>query len=169
RSPRPTRGAARPARGPRDGVPRHLRLDPAQGMGRGAVGLGGGLCARPRPAPLDLPEAHGTVFLATFDWTLRKGWDVLLSAWCDAFDSHDDVTLVLKVWATSRGIGALAITAETVADPVRRPRPPPRRVPRPVYPRRPAAGRGLAAALRRVRPARRAAPGRGVGAPAGRG
>lgn len=67
-------------------------------------------------APLELPEAHGTVFLATFDWTLRKGWDVLLSAWCDAFEAHDDATLVLKVWATSRGIGTPEIQGEILAE-----------------------------------------------------
>ncbi len=63
-------------------------------------------------APLDIPGAHGTVFLAAFDWSLRKGWDVLLSAWCDAFQAGDDVTLVLKVWATSRGIGTPEIQEE---------------------------------------------------------
>ncbi|MGD9570723.1 MAG: glycosyltransferase [Thermoleophilia bacterium] len=59
--------------------------------------------------PLDLPDAHGTVFLAAFDFSLRKGWDVLLSAWCDAFRADDDVTLVLKVWSTTAGMDAAAI------------------------------------------------------------
>lgn len=62
-------------------------------------------------APLDIPAAHGTVFLAAFDFSLRKGWDVLLDAWCTAFASHDDVTLVLKVWSTTRGMDAAAIHA----------------------------------------------------------
>ena len=65
-------------------------------------------------APLPLEDAHGTVFLAAFDWTLRKGWDVLLRAWCDAFDADDDVTLVLKVWATTRGIGTPEIQADVI-------------------------------------------------------
>ena len=55
--------------------------------------------------PCHLEDAHGTVFLAAFDWTLRKGWDVLLDAWSRAFDADDDVTLVLKVWSTSLGLG----------------------------------------------------------------
>lgn len=61
--------------------------------------------------PLELPGAHGTVFLAAFDFSLRKGWDVLLAAWCDAFRPDDDVTLVLKVWSTMAGMGAAAIRA----------------------------------------------------------
>jgi len=66
-------------------------------------------------APLPLEDAHGTVFLAAFDWTLRKGWDVLLRAWCDAFDAGDDVTLVLKVWATTRGVGTPEIQADVIS------------------------------------------------------
>lgn len=56
--------------------------------------------------PLEIPGAHGTVFLAAFDFSLRKGWDLLLDSWCTAFASHDDVTLVLKVWSTTRGLDA---------------------------------------------------------------
>ncbi|HTI32931.1 MAG TPA: glycosyltransferase [Miltoncostaea sp.] len=65
-------------------------------------------------APLPLDDAHGTVFLAAFDWTLRKGWDVLLRAWCEAFDAGDDATLVLKVWATTRGVGTAEIQADVI-------------------------------------------------------
>lgn len=66
----------------------------------------------PNAEPLDIPEAHGTVFLAAFDWTLRKGWDVLIDAWCEAFRDGDDVTLVLKTWSTSRGLSLAEIEAE---------------------------------------------------------
>lgn len=59
--------------------------------------------------PFDIPGAHGTVFLAAFDFSLRKGWDALLEAWCTSFAAHDDVTLVLKVWSTTRGMDAGAI------------------------------------------------------------
>ena len=62
--------------------------------------------------PLAVPGAHGTVFLAAFDFSLRKGWDVLLEAWCTAFADHDDVTLVLKVWSTTRGMDAGAMHRE---------------------------------------------------------
>jgi glycosyltransferase involved in cell wall biosynthesis len=61
--------------------------------------------------PLALPGAHGTVFLAAFDFSLRKGWDVLIDAWCATFSAHDDVTLVLKVWSTTAGMGPSAIHA----------------------------------------------------------
>jgi glycosyltransferase involved in cell wall biosynthesis len=53
------------------------------------------------PVPREVPGAHGTVYLAAFDWTLRKGWDVLIDAWLRAFDDGDDVTLVLKTWSAA--------------------------------------------------------------------
>jgi glycosyltransferase involved in cell wall biosynthesis len=46
--------------------------------------------------PLVAQGARGFTFLTNFDFTDRKGWDVLLDAWCDAFRSDDDVSLVLK-------------------------------------------------------------------------
>lgn len=47
--------------------------------------------------PLPLPEgSRGFTFLSTFDFTDRKGWDVLLDAWARAFGPDDDVSLVLK-------------------------------------------------------------------------
>jgi glycosyltransferase involved in cell wall biosynthesis len=45
---------------------------------------------------LELPSGRFT-FLSVFDWSLRKGWDVLLRAYCAEFAGHDDVNLVLKV------------------------------------------------------------------------
>ena len=45
---------------------------------------------RPDAAPLDIPGLRSTVFLSVFEWTLRKGWDVLLEAWAEAFDRDDD-------------------------------------------------------------------------------
>jgi glycosyltransferase involved in cell wall biosynthesis len=64
--------------------------------------------------PYPIPEAHGTVVLASLDWTLRKGWDVLLSAWCEAFRPDDDVTLVVKAWST-RGLTTEDIQEQAVA------------------------------------------------------
>jgi len=66
-------------------------------------------------APLEVPGAHGTVFLAAFDWSLRKGWDVLLRAWRRAFTPDDDVTLVIKTWST-RGLTHEDIEAALVAE-----------------------------------------------------
>jgi glycosyltransferase involved in cell wall biosynthesis len=55
----------------------------------------------PGAEPLDLwgerPRGRpGFVFLSSFDFTDRKGWDVLLDAWAEAFGPDDDVCLVLK-------------------------------------------------------------------------
>jgi glycosyltransferase involved in cell wall biosynthesis len=47
-----------------------------------------------RPLPLD--GARGFTFLSNFDFSPRKAWDRLLDAWARAFDSDDDVCLVLK-------------------------------------------------------------------------
>ncbi|MEF3274041.1 MAG: glycosyltransferase [Chloroflexus sp.] len=38
-----------------------------------------------------------TVFLSVFEWSRRKGWDVLLAAYRAAFQPHDPVVLVLKI------------------------------------------------------------------------
>jgi glycosyltransferase involved in cell wall biosynthesis len=46
--------------------------------------------------PLAIPEKSGFTFLSTFQWTRRKGWDVLLRAYLGAFERWDDVTLVLR-------------------------------------------------------------------------
>ncbi len=51
----------------------------------------------PATPPLELPGRRGFAFLANFDLTDRKGWDILLDAWADAFGPDDDVCLVLKV------------------------------------------------------------------------
>ncbi len=64
--------------------------------------------------PLTIDGTHGTVFLSSFDWSRRKGWDALLDAWVAAFTPDDDVTLVLKTWST-RGLSYAAIEAEIVA------------------------------------------------------
>jgi glycosyltransferase involved in cell wall biosynthesis len=48
-------------------------------------------------APLEKNIESGPfTFLTNFDFTDRKGWDVLLDAWAEAFDPDDDVRLVLK-------------------------------------------------------------------------
>ena len=53
---------------------------------------------RPGLQPLSIPGLRGTVFLSVFEWILRKGWDVLLSAWAKAFASDDDVCLALRTY-----------------------------------------------------------------------
>lgn len=36
------------------------------------------------------------VFLSIFEWCRRKGWDILIKAFCLAFDRHDQVILLLR-------------------------------------------------------------------------
>lgn len=52
---------------------------------------------RPGLKPLPIPCRRGFNFLSVFDWIDRKGGDVLLRAYLDAFGPDDDVALILKV------------------------------------------------------------------------
>lgn len=47
--------------------------------------------------PHPLPEARRFKLLSVFDWSIRKGWDLLLKAYLESFTSEDDVSLVLKL------------------------------------------------------------------------
>jgi glycosyltransferase involved in cell wall biosynthesis len=59
---------------------------------------------RPGLQPLPLPaEVSGTVFLSIFEWSHRKGWDVLLRAWATAFRPGEDVTLVIRAYPMNEG------------------------------------------------------------------
>jgi glycosyltransferase involved in cell wall biosynthesis len=53
----------------------------------------------PATAPLAVPGAHGTIFLAVLEWTAAGPAGRLLAQWCEAFGAADDVTLVLKTWS----------------------------------------------------------------------
>jgi glycosyltransferase involved in cell wall biosynthesis len=50
----------------------------------------------PACAPLALDGRREFNFLAVFDWTLRKGWDVMLRAFTEEFKSTEDVALLIK-------------------------------------------------------------------------
>ncbi|HEY3368234.1 MAG TPA: glycosyltransferase [Symbiobacteriaceae bacterium] len=52
---------------------------------------------RPGAPPLPLDRRKGFAFLSVFDWNWRKGWDLLLKAYCQEFRPDEDVTLYLKV------------------------------------------------------------------------
>jgi glycosyltransferase involved in cell wall biosynthesis len=52
---------------------------------------------RPGLEPLNIPGAQGFKFLSVFDWQMRKGYDVLLRAYCTEFRADEHVTLILKV------------------------------------------------------------------------
>ncbi len=50
----------------------------------------------PNCAPLRIEDARGYNFLSLFDWTLRKGWDVLIRAFVEEFTPEEDVALIIK-------------------------------------------------------------------------
>jgi glycosyltransferase involved in cell wall biosynthesis len=52
---------------------------------------------------LTLPNRRRTAFLSVFDWNERKGPDVLLRAWAQAFGPDDDVVLYLRTGTSSVG------------------------------------------------------------------
>ncbi|HEU5125172.1 MAG TPA: glycosyltransferase [Verrucomicrobiae bacterium] len=51
---------------------------------------------RPGLKPLQIQGRRGFAFLSVFEWIHRKGWDVLLRAWAEAFRADDDVCLIIR-------------------------------------------------------------------------
>ncbi len=51
-----------------------------------------------RQAPWPIPDKRSFAFLSVFDWTYRKGWDILLNAYLRAFKPGDDVSLVIRTY-----------------------------------------------------------------------
>jgi glycosyltransferase involved in cell wall biosynthesis len=101
---------------PGDWVVRANQLDeiwvPTPGEAEALVAAGvepARVCVLPEPLeldrldpvtpPLQVPGAHGTVFLACLEWAEGRGAEDLLAAWSAAFTDADDVTLVLKTWS----------------------------------------------------------------------
>jgi glycosyltransferase involved in cell wall biosynthesis len=54
---------------------------------------------RPGLSPLPIPCRRGFNFLSVFEWTHRKGPDVLLRAYLREFRRDEDVALILKTYA----------------------------------------------------------------------
>jgi glycosyltransferase involved in cell wall biosynthesis len=52
--------------------------------------------------PWPLPGGEPYRFLSVFDWTLHKGWDVLLGAFAAEFGGDPQVGLILKIWSSQR-------------------------------------------------------------------
>jgi glycosyltransferase involved in cell wall biosynthesis len=50
----------------------------------------------PTAPPLELGNKNVFVFLSVFDWTDRKGWDLLLTAYYDEFKPDENVMLLIK-------------------------------------------------------------------------
>lgn len=59
----------------------------------------------------DSPAGIGKTFLSVFDWSLHKGWDVLLRVFLSEFEDEPDVSLTLKVWS-ALGYSPQAIEAQ---------------------------------------------------------
>jgi glycosyltransferase involved in cell wall biosynthesis len=60
------------------------------------VPLGVDPCFSPEAAPLALSGSRSFVFLSVFQWSLRKGYDVLIRAFSEEFSGSDDVCLVIS-------------------------------------------------------------------------
>ncbi|HNY30897.1 MAG TPA: glycosyltransferase [Fibrobacteria bacterium] len=72
---------------------------------------------RPGLDPLPLPgNARSTTFLSIFEWTHRKGPDLLLEAWSKAFTASDDVRLVLRCYPPNQIEGDPAAWVEAKID-----------------------------------------------------
>jgi glycosyltransferase involved in cell wall biosynthesis/ubiquinone/menaquinone biosynthesis C-methylase UbiE len=59
---------------------------------------------------LRIDGAKGYNFLALFDWTLRKGWDVLLRAFAEEFHPDEDVSLIIKTHSS------MGYTVQAIVD-----------------------------------------------------
>jgi glycosyltransferase involved in cell wall biosynthesis len=51
--------------------------------------------------PWPVPGDERFRFLTLFDWTLHKGWDVLLSAFAAEFGDDPEVGLIVKTWSSN--------------------------------------------------------------------
>ncbi len=64
--------------------------------------------------PLDISEKRkGFSFLSIFEWTHRKGWDVLIKAYLEEFSGAEDVRLILR---TYQGGGVVSREKRPVID-----------------------------------------------------
>ena len=54
---------------------------------------------RPDVEPLDIPHRRGFNFLSIFEWTQRKGPELLLRAYLSEFRADEDVALIIKTYA----------------------------------------------------------------------
>jgi glycosyltransferase involved in cell wall biosynthesis len=58
-----------------------------------------------------------TVFLSVFEWSTRKGWDILLRAYRAAFESGDPVLLLLKIDCREPATNPLRELADLLPEP----------------------------------------------------
>jgi len=53
--------------------------------------------------PIKIINKKGFNFLSVFQWSIRKGWDILLDAYLEEFSAKEDVALVLKTYEARPG------------------------------------------------------------------
>jgi glycosyltransferase involved in cell wall biosynthesis/tetratricopeptide (TPR) repeat protein len=58
-----------------------------------------------RHQPLPLPDRARFNFLSVFEWSTRKGWDVLLTSYFREFSASDDVCLYLRTYLVNQPDG----------------------------------------------------------------
>ncbi len=72
---------------------------------------------RPGLPPLLAPSPDGGItFLSVFEWSHRKGWDVLLRAWAQAFGAKDNARLVLRTYPINSVEGETSAWIESRID-----------------------------------------------------
>ena len=59
--------------------------------------------------PLNIGRERGFNFLSIFEWTYRKGWDVLIRAYIEEFSPHEDVRLIIRAYQGGGVIGNNAL------------------------------------------------------------
>jgi len=64
-------------------------------------------------------------FFSVFKWERRKGWDLLLDAWWEAFAASDPVVLRLRAWKPHWEAGSPDLNQQIDAYALSKPRPPP--------------------------------------------
>ncbi len=61
-----------------------------------------------KTGPLVIGEKKGFNFLSIFEWTYRKGWDVLIRAYLEEFRPGEDVRLIIRSYQGGGVIGSKA-------------------------------------------------------------
>jgi len=56
--------------------------------------------------PLEIGTRKGFNFLSIFEWTHRKGWDVLIRAYLEEFRPHEDVRLIIRAYQGGGVVGS---------------------------------------------------------------
>ncbi|HTI34302.1 MAG TPA: glycosyltransferase family 4 protein, partial [Miltoncostaea sp.] len=70
---------------------------------------------RLRPVPRERPAGAPVTFLSVFEWTWRKGWDLLLRAWAEEFAPDEPVRLVVVTYRGAGAAGAGSVEEQALA------------------------------------------------------